>query len=79
MTIAIVLGKQAIDSHVMLDGHDITTSVRGLEVRAFAGEATRVTLVLSSRVELTGEVGALFKTTDDQVQDVSGQVFRSED
>lgn len=78
MTVCIVLGNRAIDSRVILDGHDITSAVVGLEVRAFTGEHTQITLTLSSRVEITGEVGALFKA-DDQVQDVSGQVFPRDD
>lgn len=56
MTIVLALGQQAQDSRVLLDGFDITKAVVGVEVRAFVGERSIVTLTLSGRVELIGDV-----------------------
>jgi hypothetical protein len=67
MTIAIVLGRSAVDSRVLIDGNDVTASVIGVEVRAFIGEASHVTLTLSSRVEITGESSVSFKGLDRMV------------
>jgi hypothetical protein len=65
MTIAMVLGRNASDSRILLDGNDITEYVIGLEVRAFLGEPSHVTLTLSSRVEITGEAGVRFEGLED--------------
>lgn len=54
-TVAIVLARNAIDSRVLIDGMDITSSVVGVEVRAFVRELSTVTITLSCRAEITGE------------------------
>lgn len=59
MEVCIVLGKRAHDSRVFLAGVDVSSACRGLDVRAHVGEATQITLHLSARVEITGEVGEL--------------------
>jgi hypothetical protein len=55
-TVVIVLGMQAHDSRVIVDGHDLTNMVRGVEVSAFVGELTKITLHLIGRVELEADV-----------------------
>lgn len=57
--VAIVLGRAAHDSMVLIDGHDITTACIGVDVHAHAGEITTIELTLSARVTITGEVGRL--------------------
>jgi hypothetical protein len=61
MNVCIALDRRGAYSQVFIDGNDITGSVRGVEVRAFAGEFSIVTLTLEAAVEITGEVGAVFK------------------
>ncbi len=64
VTVAIFLAKQAVDSRVLINGLDVTRAVVGVEVRAVGTEAPLVTLTLSSRVEIVGDVAALFRATD---------------
>ncbi len=64
VTVAIFLAKQAVDSRVLINGLDVTRAVVGVEVRAVSGEVPQVTLTLSSRVEIVGDVAALFRATD---------------
>lgn len=60
MTIGIYLAPRSEDSRVMIDGNDISESVRSIEVRAFPEEMTEVRLTLSGRVEITGSTLRLF-------------------
>ena len=55
-TIALVLAKKAADSQVIIDGLEVTDMCCGVEVRAMVGEATRVTLHLTGRVEVLAEI-----------------------
>ena len=59
MTVCMVLGKNAVDSRILIDGEDITASVRGVEIRAFVGKATEVTITLSSSVDLIADVATV--------------------
>ncbi len=65
MTVGIFLSRKADLSRVLLNGMEITKSVVGLEVRAFAGEMSRVTLTLSAKAEIMGDAGVMFKGVDD--------------
>lgn len=69
VTVAILLAPQSHGSRVLIDGMDITRNLRGVEVRAFVGELSTVTLTLSCRAEVTGEVGAVLK----QLPEVEGE------
>jgi len=55
-TVVLVLAEQALDSQVIVDGHEITSMVRGVEVSAFVGELTKITLHLIGRVEVIADV-----------------------
>lgn len=65
MSVCIVLGQTADDSQVLIDGHEITTAVRGVEVRAFVGELSLITLTLTAPVHIMGNVAPLFKGPED--------------
>lgn len=55
-TIAMVLSPAVVDSQVLIDGHDITSCVRGVEIQAHVGEPLHITLHLIGRVELMADV-----------------------
>lgn len=55
-TVCLVLSPKAEDSQVLIDGHDVTEMCRGVEVEAFVGEATQITLHLVGRVELMADI-----------------------
>jgi hypothetical protein len=56
MDVAIYLARNAIDCRVIVGGVEVTEACVGVALRAFAGEMTRVTLHLSTSVQLSGEV-----------------------
>jgi hypothetical protein len=59
MDVCIVLGKRASDSRVFLGGIEVSSACQGVDVRAHVGEVTQITLHLTARVEITGELGEL--------------------
>ena len=57
MNVTLTLERIAAKSRVLIDGVDISRAVRGVEVQAFAGKTTVVTLMLSPvRVDVRGDV-----------------------
>jgi hypothetical protein len=60
VNLAIYLAPRSEDSRVVIDGNDISDSVRGIEVRAYAQRQTEIRLLLTGRVEVTGETLRLF-------------------
>ena len=57
-TVAIYLAPNPTACRVLLDGIEITTACRGIEVHALVDDAvTRVTLHLTADVEIFGDAG----------------------
>lgn len=73
-TVAIALGRLAVDSRVFINGQDISHAVRGIEVTAVVGELSTVTLTLSAAVEITGEAGVLGFNNPGFINPAAGQV-----
>lgn len=70
----ISIARRSADSKVSIDGVDVSRSVMGVELRAFVGELSKVTLTLSAVVRFDGEVGEVLKAlpySDDVATDAT--------
>jgi hypothetical protein len=55
-TIALFLAARAVDSKVVIDGHDISDMTTGVDISSHAGEATAITLYLVGNCELLADM-----------------------